>query len=505
MKPISSRLANYITVLTFGVMATLLYLRLPLYSDDLGYCDTFASYQGFGTGIWPLKKLIPAFGHHFLYVNGRFQNYLAMLLLPMPRAAMAILIGALDALMLYALLRIVGIWRKERTVTAMMILTGICFFAFNWWDVTIIVCNIGYVWGTAFALLFYILFSSGKEYHGIGKIAVYLFSLLAGGMHEAIGAPLLAALILYYLCHRKDIKLGRQQRNMLIWFGVGVMMVLTSPGAWMRANALGAADDPLPMLLLKSEPITLLMILLYAVLIILPATRRRAVTILRSETGIWVVAAILSTAFVAIGGKVGRTGWFAQTAALIAIAEWIKGCKIRINRTAGGVLSTAIYGAMLIFGTAVGISCYRAATPDLEMRREMVQNRDKAVFYADLSRYGDQPWWTLGRVRVMNCYDEYSRSMLKDFCKLDSLPKILPTEARNLDLDSCDEITLSNGDRIASTLPEGEKSCDDIDWYDHDRTQIETSTGRYYAVKFYTEKGNARYHLVKWIPEPGDR
>lgn len=527
MKRITSNTSNllpFLFLLTFGVVTALLYWRLPFFSDDLSYQITFTSARGLGTGGWPLYKYFNAIGFHWLHTNGRFANYLAMTLLAIkPQWILALIIGFVDTLWVYGVLKITGIWDMKRNVTATALVTGLCFFTFQWWDVVIVDCNICYVWSSSFGLLFYILLTKCANTDGINgpkRLLLLAFSLLAGGMHETVGAPLCGALLVTYVLDRHKASPTKLQKQMFLLFGIGTLMVIASPAAWSRAGNPGAPDDPVLTLLLKSEPWLYALLVILFVLVLLPSTRQKTLSYLKSSHGFWILAALLSTVFVCMGGKVGRAGWFAQTASLIAIIQCLMKLNPRISQIKGACISTAIYCLMALQGIMTDIECFKAAGPDLLMREEMAKT-GKTLLFHDLSHYyKDVPWWSLGRIRVMKCHDEYSRYLLQMYYHLPSIPKILPEDASGIDFnhfkgvhladklgkkyEGVHAVRLKDGSLITDCLPSHAASSTGADWYTHDTWTIQDKGKRIYAVEFNIGE-KTFYHLVEWVPEPGDR
>lgn len=492
--------AVLIFLITFGVLTGLLYLFIPFFSDDQGYLGYLHTSEGFGNTVWGYRVL-HAWGHHYIYVNGRFANLIAIFITGWPRPLVAMLMGAVSALWLWGILRISGVWSMRRGVTAAAVLTGICYFAFAWWDVAIVDCALNYVWTAAFSLLFWILLVHKGSYRPFTLFWVLLFSFIAGGMHVGATTPFAAALFLsrFWMKYR-----ATRQQKLIYWtYAVSAIICFLSPGNWIRAAAPGPADDPVFMLLLKSEPITLLATLLFLTLLIIPRTRSGVCGFLRDKGGVWMLAAIFSTLFVAVGGKVGRAGWFADTCSLLALILWLGGFDIRVARIPGVCLSVLIYIAMTLSGVAIAVESYRAAQPDMALRAEMKEVK-KPIYYHTLANYGDLPWWTLGRVRFMKAYDEYTRSELMRYYGLLSIPKVLPSEADGMDFSLRHRTDFSDGSYVTDSMPADAVPPSGPEWIEHDTWTFQENGERYYAVEFMQD-GHRYWHVSRWVPEPGER
>lgn len=489
-----------IFLITFGVLSALLYLYIPFFSDDQGYLGNLFTSEGFGNTVWGYRVL-HAWGHHYLYVNGRFANLIAMFILGFPRPLVALLMGSVSVLWLWGVLRVSGVWNMKRGVTATALITGICYFAFPWWDVAIIDCALNYVWTAAFSLCFWILLVRREKYRPLTLVGVLLFSFLAGGMHVGATTPFAAALFLsrFWTKYR-----ATRQQKLIYWtYAASAIICFLSPGNWLRAANPGAPDDTLFWLLLKSEPITLLATLLYLCLLLMRQTRSKTWEYLRQKGGIWILAAIFSTLFVAVGGKVGRAGWFADTCSLIALVCWLREFDIRISEIPGACLSALIFIAMTVSGVAVAVESFRAAQPDIALRAEM-KGVKKPIYYHTLANYEDIPWWTLGRVRFMKPYDEYTRSELMRYYGLESLPKILPAEADGVDFSLRHRTDFPDGSYVTDSIPADAEAPSGPEWLEHDTWTFHENGERYYAVEF-VQNGKRYWHVSRWIPEPGER
>ncbi|MDE6125496.1 MAG: hypothetical protein K2G30_00930, partial [Muribaculaceae bacterium] len=186
--PTAARLSAALALLTF-----VLYLLFPLTGDDYGYMGTFRTVDGFD-GAWPLERLWRWYPFHWLHANGRLANLLAMLSLTfLPKWAVAAVMGVATWGMMALLLRLGDAWRgRVGAATAALAYVAV---AFPWWDLMYTPdFNFNYPVATCAGLLFVYLW---QRYRRVGKgwrrACCLAAAFVAGGFHESMGAPLLAA------------------------------------------------------------------------------------------------------------------------------------------------------------------------------------------------------------------------------------------------------------------------------------------------------------------------
>lgn len=522
------RLARYgwsgwLTALTAFIFAVW-YAALPYQGDDLSYQATFASAEGLGHGIWPLYKLPSFVAHHWLYVNGRFANDLAALFLGLfPQRLCALMAGGMTGLMLMMVLQHAGIWCRKGWQTLATVVIGIYMFIFPWWDTMLYIdCNFNYVWSTALPLVFLWLLWNPQLLTGAGKTAffgVVVFAFLAGGMHEAATAPLCAGLLWWVWQAHAWRGLPRRSRVLMVMFFAGAAVVALSPGILMRASSLGRPDDVLPVLLLKSVPFTLVLIVwLLVELLRSRLSRRRLWLRMRTRWGVWIVASLASMCLVALGGIVGRSGWFSQTYAIIAMVLLLRRTRWRVGERSGAVVSAVIALLIIVHGATLSVRLFKAGNADRAMRAAIAGSNDNCVFF-DLPKGDDEPWWTLGRVRVMKPYDTYTRHFIGFWYGKDFQPVILPRAAAAIDFAGFKGVPLSEwlgagfenvageplpgGAFLATGLPAGSYK-EPYTWFVVDENHF-IAAGREFSAVEFQRAGRTFYLYYPRFFELGER
>ena len=417
-----------------ALLFLVLYLLFPLTGDDYGYMGAFRTVDGFD-GPWPLERLWRWFPFHWLHSNGRLANLFAMLSLTfLPKWLTALVMGAATWGMMALVLRLGDAWRG-RVLAACAALAYIA-VAYPWWDLMFTVdFNFNYPVAACAGLLFVYLWQRYPSVKGkSGRGLVLAFSVVAGGFHESMGAPMLVAAIwlLYW------------NRGLAKWpvaaFAAGVAMAFCSPGIWGRATADRVADAPMWELVACSAPLTLLAAALFGGLLCWGRWRAWMKVAVRGWWGFWLAASAGSLLFCAVGGIIGRSGWFSQTFALVALLLWSRSLKLappdRPRRSAVyRGLCWVLAVAALFFAAAPIPAVARMAAAERQARQALAAS-DDGVVVADLPKESGQPWYTLRRVRTLDADDYYLHQVIADYYKK---PRFLILPSRRDTLSSLPE------------------------------------------------------------------
>lgn len=462
-----------------GALIFALYLLYPLTGDDYSYMGTFRTVDGFD-GPWGLAQLYRWFPFHWLHVNGRFANLFAMLSLTfLPKWLTATIMGVATWGMLSLMLRLGDAWGR-RGLAASAALAYVA-AAYPWWDLMYSVdFNFNYPVATCAGLLYVYLWQRYKRFGSGWKQAVCLLAcFIAGGFHESMGAPLLAASLWLLLFDRVLSKAP------VAAFGAGVAVAFSSPGIWGRATAERVADAPLPELLLLSAPLTLAAVALFAMLLVSKRWREWLKDASRGWWGFWMVASLGSLAFCAAGGIVGRSGWFSQSFALVALLLWGKG--LSAPKRLATTLSTVFCAAALFF-TAAPIPYVVEMARQEAAAREQLRVSTDGVVSADIPLESAQPWWTLRRVRALDADDYYLHQIIADYYKKPRFLILPPEGLPETDRLPSGAVPIEPGtynapapERFLHTTPDGHQTV----------YLLNPSTGRYL--------------LTPRILDPGDR
>lgn len=453
--------------------------------DDIDYGINYKQYYEGNILYYPRWIL-----RHWVYSNGRAANFFApMWLYYLPFTFVRITSGIMVAAMLAMIVRMGCPDWRTKPLRAMLVLAGAA-FGLTWWDgMTMFDFAFNYVWAAALGLFsIWLILRRYKTPAAMwGAMVVALFG---GMMHESMSTPLVAGLLVWGVLNGKWKGIPRANRAVLICFLVGTFVAFTSPGIWFRATKVWQPDDPMIPLLLKSDYIALA---LAAALLITAIVRPRALKpLLQGKVCIWIVAAISAIAFSAVGGIVGRSGWFANIYALIAFALWIPRCK-RQPKWLVGLLG------LLVIGEYAGLTYWQLKRG--KELKEVIdlyqQSPDGQVFY-DFTDDPDVPWWTMHRTRGVPDGDDYYSLSSLSVAYGDSLHPltVLPTSAKSLQPWQAKTPKSLPGNMTATLECPKEARALGI-WYESDGTGM--------VVVPYIKNDTVIYIIQPRDHDPGDR
>ncbi|MCM1153190.1 MAG: DUF6056 family protein [Muribaculum sp.] len=427
------RIWIFIIIAMIGVSWTVASIGQQLMGDDLGFWGLHESKKSdilhFARFCWG----------NWMSNNGRLGDMLNYPVLYLaPDWLRAIACGFMMSLFYLLPLKLIFNGRNGVAAAAsfciLLILTTFC-----WWDsIVLFVCQVNYVWAAVFGMATVWAWLRNKGPAWFWTIVAFL----AGGIHEAMGAPLCCALLLHLWLNRSSYRnkgLGATRKWIIVGIAAGTLITIVSPGIWLRfmnRSVLNEPDDPSWLILLKSDFYSLALLVWMAVYAI--ANPKRFLQRLRSEWGIYALISLLSMAVSAVSGIVGRSGWFAQTFAFIAWAQLLSKPyptdKIsKIRKYIRGV-AAALCGMTVIF-ISVGSAWwqFRLWNETRTVYRIYSENPASPVYF-DITRETDLPFWTRRSVRgVPDEDDVYLLTVIRDV-KGDSVhsPVILPASVRNI-------------------------------------------------------------------------
>ena len=212
----------------------------------------------------------------------------------------------------------------------------------------------------------------------------------------------------------------------------------------------------------------------------------------------------------AVSGIIGRSGWFAQTFALIAIVKWANDHNYKINRIVGGVASTILISAIAFHLVEVTRWQIKVGKEAEDVTSLYQRSTNGQVFY-DATRDNQLPWWNLNKNRgVPDADDLYLLATFSTYYSNSGQPLVvLPTEVANIDFSNFadnDELHLSNGDIIKA----GKTSTGTIFQSERENISIYliNKDGKDWVITPFTlEKYNGLQlnHYTPCVLDPGDR
>lgn len=486
---------------------------MPFSGDDLAHMVSTSKY--FETH--PIWRYPFFFVGHWLDTNGRLADKInPILFLTLPHWLNALIAAISVPSMMWIVLKHCKF--KSNHTTASIVALSLLVFVLPWWDsMQAFVCIYNYIIATLLPLLFLFQLQRQKNKassHWIVRWCCYLLSLIAGMMHEAIGVPLACGLIAYQIMANAWKELNAMQRRMIILFMCGVAWGFFAPSLWSRLGQNTSPDDPLLLLMLKSDSIALLLLILIGVGLCRANTRNAIMTAARTPWIIFAIAAIASMCFSAMSGIVGRSGWFAQVFAIIAIFRWITSHDYKINRIAGGVISTILIAAITFHYIEIARWQMKLGE-EVESVAQMYSESNNGQVYFDATRDNELPWWTLKKTRgVPDADDLYLITTFSQFYGTNDYPLVLlPTEVLEIDFDLFCESEkymgtahLRNGDMIIAQIITGTKTLKS------EREDISVSIycdadGKEWVVTPFTinDFSLPLNHFTPLIVDPGDR
>ena len=413
--------------------------------DDLAYYINGRDYYGGSLLYYPQWVL-----RHWIFNNGRLANYLAPLLLFHSPRWLLVGLNALATASFFALM-LPAMRVARNRVTASVFVIALLAFTMSWWDATLMFdVSLNYVWMSAIALAFILVFRKAETM----KSAFFpsLLAFLAANTHEGLSLPLLVGFAVYYILGKRFQTLSRVQKRMLVWFTIGVVIEVCSPGTLMRGTTYYEPDAPLPVLLAVSCFYVFLMVLFLMVMLLV--NRGEVRKKLSSPILIWVVAAFVSTCIVALGGIIGRSGWFAQMFALIAFGQWFAGTRLVLRRGFAAVLTTLLTAAIVCHYLAA-IHSQRKAYQEYHAAIEAFKTSADGTVFQDVTPRVDYPWYVLMKVFGAPSLDDvYPMQMASKAWRGGKVPfNVIPTQAKSLMPFSGKRIHLSNGMVLSDRMP----------------------------------------------------
>lgn len=482
---------QYVAVIV-AVCGFFMYLYMPYGGDDLNYRSVFEGLDPGWGDLSPYRYLM-WIKRHWFNANGRLANFIVPALLMCPKWLVALVSAFFLWLMYDMVVRLTGVIKGMLPVSAV----ALCFFALPWWDsMQITDVQTNYIWASALSLLaVYLVLKVRKTSWPL--MAMLIAICIAGGMmHESASLPLAAGVAVYLFVARR--RLSGTACLLALSFGIGTAFALFAPGIMLRAeNTIGVVtDDTLPLLVLKSCWAAVALWIVISMMAFSAKGRRNLAFIFHSSLCIFAVASLVGTVISAASGIVGRSGWFAQTAAIITAVGWV--ARWRKPRTT----ILAFFLATVVTGLSAGLAIwqYRTGT-ELNKAHESYMKSADGVVFMDVVRDYDAPWWTMWRLRcVYDANDVYLLSRHAAFYRADKRwMRVLPADAADVLPRMGDSAVLKNGDillRDISGLPSiGILEADGVEHF----------VVRYEGADYVAQPVRGIWHLSPHVLNPGDR
>lgn len=425
-------------LMAVGVVYGLIYADRPSAHDDLNYLIHNAQWLATHHPAW-LRWPTHVAGM-WLEVNGRLGDSLNFLWLNvLPRWAT----GALEGLFMVGLYGgvIAFLRRNGYGLFASILAAALMMFGLPWWDgYGLYVVHINYLWGCTLALwaLYFFIYSLPRS--TVGRLALGVLCFVAAAWHEAIGVPVALAVSIAFFAASRRPGCGFPT----LMFILGGLFTLTSPGIWHRFGADSTPDDNAVMLVIKTVPLVALLAIILIIMAI-GNTRElwRKLTAGSCATGILSAAALASGAIAVASGMIGRSGWFAQVFALLALAALAgPGLAQRIehHRIIGCAVSIVLLTLMTI-QTHLFFEYQRRFDAESHAVIEQYATGADGVVISDIYCGDPAPAFLLGRAhRLPPIYDPWVQSRFefwRETLGLNPAPLVvIPTELAALEYAS---------------------------------------------------------------------
>lgn len=433
--------AVIIALVVISVGSGLLDFFLPAMGDDL----MFWSHLGLDNYTAPDRKTLSFIAAHISGCNGRVFDYMGPVIINLlPRALASTVMGVMAGMFFYSILFAARVPRRGHVAFSMALLS-ITLAVMPWWDSLFLrVCQFNYSWGTTFCLLFTGLFFSDRSLKMAGKttlLSLCLLGVCAGAAHEQTGVAMSATYILWGLHGRRYRRLSMRRKMMIAGLFFGTFLTIAAPSIWHRAAAGTVRQNLLP-LLTTTLPVYLLLLMLIGMLAMTRAGRKYLGRMAATDWTVYVIAGFFAGIIAVAGGIPGRTGFFAEACAIVALAQMALTCRNTISRVAGGVIA-AVCMAAISLHFAVSVRWQRQMGQEYDdVRIAYTSSADGIVYYDFSNRYDASPL-TLYRVKgVADADDFWNLHALREAYRTDGLlPVVLPTSLSGITDSLTDSVT----------------------------------------------------------------
>ena len=489
-----------ILIVFIAVVYTFVSSFVPLVGDDLAHIRDYGTNY---PSLWLYPKFIAV---HWINISGRWGNHLMpMMMNHLPLWVNYLLNGVMTAAFFALVVRVSGFARRG-DLFLRLTLVALLMFTMCWWDsMLLFCCSYNYVWATAIGIAFlWVFFKTRWDDLRAKWIVAPLLCVLAGmagSMHEAMSIPLACGMGAYFFLTGNYCYTDRFQRTLLLFFSLGVLMVITSPGLWLRVGGGAEANDPMWLLVLKSDFYALLLV---PVLVALWLKKRNFLErMAHSEWIIFAVAAIVSMAFSAVGGIVGRSGWFAQVFALISLYILINNIYGgKVERTFKKILALVLFALMVAHLTQFALT-QRQLGAEFDEVVAQYGTSSNGVVYSDITGDEHLPWWLLHKCRsVPDPDDTYLKYTIAKYHGDESRwPVIVPRRMQTINVAQMPPSIEFDGIVVTRLYPKTERHST-VEMFDYQKFHHDGIT---YVVEPFEIDGRQLYLVSPRDLDPGDR
>ena len=350
-----------------------------------------------GDNISSLKDVIISVKNHYLLINGRLANMIALATNLLPTWIVDIAHAAAYLLMLISLLRIIDSEWKHRPLLTLCVVSTL-WIVLPWEDyLASSDFMINYVWSSALVLFFIERRIRKPWTENVATMCVLGF--VSAMMHEGFSIPFCVGQLLLLW---RDFNSEKPLRIAIIHsllpsicFALGTIVAIGSPAVWLlleERQRQGLAYNFYSYTLgVRMWPMYL-----WALLALWSATRRKRPGIaFYTKNMFWAVVGISSCLLSLASAQGGRALWAAYLSFGIACWQILSATvdlKKRLSASAMGFVT--IIGLTLLLSWQITLAHYqwRFSCEQKNVANEL-SSQHKEIVYADVSHQGDMPWW----------------------------------------------------------------------------------------------------------------
>lgn len=341
--------------------------------------------------------------NHYLAINGRLSNMIALASTMFPSWAIDLAHAFLYTLLLLQILKIIDReWRWRPLLT--LAVAASLWIVLPWEDsLASSDYTMNYVWASAINLLFINKlqkFKSSTNNHP-RIISLSVLALAAGMIHEGFSIPIFTALMVLeaidFVYNRQKWHQNKSRFLILTLYLLGAIIVVASPGLWLLLDMRKSWHPDTKFFIytlgVRLWPMYLMLLLTIVTANIMKQERKELIY----RNIFWFVAVLVCCYISLKSVQGGRALWMAYLASAIgcwnAVALLTRG-RFQKNwmKLSGKIIF--IFGLFLFSGWLLTLAYYqnKATNEQAIVEQELIKTRNNIV-YADVMVQGDIPWW----------------------------------------------------------------------------------------------------------------
>lgn len=417
-------------ILFAGICYCFMGFFMPPLGDDLGFINTFEEQND----AW--FALPRSMYRHWIWNNARMADMLSPVWLCfLPEWIRALLHGVFTSLFLLLIIRLCRLrkafrWQIQTLIIALVI------FTFRWDAIWMeYVATFNYVWSAVFGLIaILMLFRKPADSRNPLWWAAAAFCFLASSMHEALGVPIALGVLFYSAVAGIWSKQNASGKAMIVAMIAGGLFTLTSPASYSRVGGMLQPEPVRELLLFSGGYVVILVIVIIALLI--AGKKTILIRLSKTEWSVFAIGACVSTCFMLLSRYGGRTGWFAQTFAIIALFRMLRELpSVRISKQIR--IATSVIASILAIAVVLHLALLAGWQKKLgtEARQaiSLMQKSTDGLIFLDFTPDTAQPWYLLRKPHgVPDADDTYYRARVSKYYCNEKEVVILPEKAENL-------------------------------------------------------------------------